>query len=138
MKDNERIVAQRTIYFDYLRVLATFAVMILHISAQNWGACDVQSFDWQVFNFFDSIVRWSVPIFVMISGALFLNRDIPLKKIYTSAKRRKVSHFSSFISTKMRHISKISSLLKLSLFFSKVFVAVTSGTKFCFLIFSYL
>ena len=73
----------RTIYFDYLRVFAAFSVMILHISAQNWYSTDVNSFEWQTFNFFDSIVRWGVPIFVMISGALFLNGNIPLKKIYT-------------------------------------------------------
>ena len=36
-------------------------------------------------NFYDSIVRWAVPVFVMISGSLFLNPDkaIPFKKIYT-------------------------------------------------------
>ena len=34
-------------------------------------------------NFWDSIVRWTVSVFVMISGALFLSRDIPIKKIYT-------------------------------------------------------
>lgn len=75
--------ADRTVYFDYLRVFAAFAVMILHISAQNWHTTDVNSFEWQVFNFFDSIVRWGVPIFVMISGSLFLGREIPLSKIYS-------------------------------------------------------
>lgn len=83
MKQNGPNLVERTIYFDYIRVFATFAVMILHISAQNWYSTDVNGFDWQVFNFFDSIVRWGVPVFVMISGALFLNRDIPLKTIYT-------------------------------------------------------
>lgn len=80
MKQNTR---ERTIYFDYLRVSATFAVIILHIAAQNYYLIDINGFDWQVFNFFDSIVRWGVPVFVMISGALFLNREIPLKIIYT-------------------------------------------------------
>ena len=83
MKQNGQNWAERTIYFDYIRVFATFAVMILHLSGQNWHSTDVNGFDWQVFNFFDSIVRWGVPVFVMISGALFLNRDIPLKTIYT-------------------------------------------------------
>lgn len=75
--------SDRTVYFDYLRVFSTFAMMILHISVQNWYVTDVNSFEWQVFNFFDSIVRWSVPVFVMISGSLFLNREIPLSKIYS-------------------------------------------------------
>lgn len=74
--------ANRTVYFDYARVFATLAVMIVHISAQNFASVDVNGMTWQLFNFFDSIVRWGMPVFVMISGALFLERDIPLKKIF--------------------------------------------------------
>lgn len=75
--------ASRTVYLDYLRVFATFAVMILHLSAQKWYVADVNSLDWKTFNFFNSMVRWSVPVFVMISGALFLEKDIPVKKIFS-------------------------------------------------------
>ncbi len=73
---------ERKIYCDYLRLLATFAVIILHVSASNWYSANVNSIEWQSFNFYDSIVRWCVPIFVMISGSLFLNKDISLKTIY--------------------------------------------------------
>lgn len=72
----------RTVYFDYLRVFAAFAVIIIHTAAQNWYSVDVNSFEWQVLNFYDAIVRWGVPVFVMISGSLFLGKEIPLKKIY--------------------------------------------------------
>lgn len=74
---------ERKIYFDFLRIFATFAVIILHVSAQNWHTTDINSFEWNIFNFYDSIVRWGVPIFVMISGALFLNKNQSIKKIYT-------------------------------------------------------
>lgn len=83
----------RTPYFDYLRVFASFAIMILHISSYNWYRLDVNSFEWQVLNFFDSIVRWGVPVFVMISGALFLDREIPVKKIYSKYIFRMVTAF---------------------------------------------
>jgi surface polysaccharide O-acyltransferase-like enzyme len=73
---------ERVKYFDYLRVFAVFSVIILHLSAQNWFAVDVGSYEWQIFNCYDSIVRMSVPIFVMISGAIFLNRNHDVKKIY--------------------------------------------------------
>ena len=73
----------RIVYFDYLKVFAAFAVMILHISAQNWYTTDVNESAWQIYNFFNSMVRWAVPVFVMISGALFLNRKIRLKIIYS-------------------------------------------------------
>lgn len=36
MNRKSTLSTNRTIYFDYLRVFATFAVMILHISAQNF------------------------------------------------------------------------------------------------------
>lgn len=71
----------RVIYFDYLRVFSIFCVMIVHISVQ-YLYMDVNTFEWQTFNAYDSIVRWTVPVLVMISGALFLDRDIKIKTIY--------------------------------------------------------
>ncbi len=58
-------------------------MMMLHVASHNWGTTDVHSLEWQAMNFYDAIVRWAVPVFVMISGALFLNKDIPLRKIYS-------------------------------------------------------
>lgn len=55
----------------------------MHVSAQNWNSTDIHGFDWWIFTVFDGIARWVVPVFTMISGAIFLNRDIPLNKIYT-------------------------------------------------------
>ena len=72
---------RRVIYFDVLRVLATFAVIVLHLSAQHWADTDVFSNAWLAFNLYGGIVRWSVPIFVMISGALFLGRDVSISAI---------------------------------------------------------
>ena len=56
--------------------------MVIHVAAQNWYTTDVHSLEWQAMNFWDSMVRWVVPVFVMISGALFLSKDIPVKKLY--------------------------------------------------------
>lgn len=85
--------AGRTIYFDYLRVSATIAVIVLHVAAQNWYVTDVNGFEWQVFNFFNGVVRWSVPVFVMISGALFLSREIPQRKIWSKYVLRMIISF---------------------------------------------
>lgn len=74
---------ERVIYFDYLRILATIAVIFLHVAAQNWYTTDVNTLNWHVFNIYDSIVRWGVPIFIMISGALFLEKEINIKQIYS-------------------------------------------------------
>ena len=39
----EQIQPQRIAYFDVLRILATFAVIVLHLSAQHWADTDVYS-----------------------------------------------------------------------------------------------
>ena len=64
--------SQRVACYDVLRVAATFAVVALHLSAQHWADTDIYSTAWQAFNLYDSLVRWTVPVFVMISGVFFL------------------------------------------------------------------
>ena len=71
----------RIVSFDYLRVAAAAAIMLLHTASQNWGKSDVSSLSWQIFNAYDSIARWGMSVFVMISGTLFLSRDIPFSRI---------------------------------------------------------
>ena len=73
---------ERKVYIDYLRVFATFAVIVLHVASKYWYTTSVNTLEWQTFNAYDSIVRWAVSIFIMISGALFLKRDIPIRKLY--------------------------------------------------------
>lgn len=81
---NNSMTENRTAYFDYLRVLANYAVIVIHVVALGIYVFDVSSSDWKVLNFYTSIFRWCVPVFLMISGALFLNRDdITLKKLFT-------------------------------------------------------
>lgn len=79
---NGEVQDKRILYLDCLRVYATFAVMLLHTCASRWYASDINEFEWNVLNFFDSMVRWAVPVFVMISGNLFLSQEIDVKRIF--------------------------------------------------------
>ena len=74
--------SRRVLYFDALRVFASLAVMVLHLAAQHWADADIGGAAWRAFNGWNAAVRWCVPVFVMISGALFLERPVPLKKLY--------------------------------------------------------
>ena len=74
--------ANRVVYFDILRIVASFSIIALHLIAQNWTDASVLSDEWQVYNVFYTSSQWAVPIFVMISGALFLQRDVPIKNIF--------------------------------------------------------
>lgn len=76
---NDRIIA-----FDCLRVIAIFSVIILHASVSLFLELH-PSKDWLVANFYESISRWNVAIFFMISGALFLrtSKKLDLKRLYS-------------------------------------------------------
>ena len=74
-------VPRRVVYFDLLRVVAIFVVVAVHLSAMHWADVDVNSRAWFAFNLYCTAGKWSVPIFVMISGALFLGRDVSISSI---------------------------------------------------------
>ena len=74
----------RTHWMDCLRVLAAAAVILLHVAAKQWHTVDIRGGDWLLLCLFNGSVRWCVPLFVMISGALFLNpeKEISLRDLY--------------------------------------------------------
>ena len=77
----EHFTRRRVIYFDILRIVAIFFVVFVHLAAQHWADVDVSSRAWFAFNLYCTTGKWSVPIFVMISGALFLGRDVSISAI---------------------------------------------------------
>ncbi len=74
---------QRKTYIDYLRIVAALSVLISHVAAEFWYGIDVGHLDWNVINALESVLRWCLAAFVMISGSIFLSRDIPTKVLYT-------------------------------------------------------
>lgn len=64
---------KRLLYIDWLRIYATIAVVVIHVSAGFVGKMDPTHVSgWFAGNFYETLARSSVPIFVMISGALLL------------------------------------------------------------------
>jgi len=76
--------SQRIIAFDVMRIISIFAVILLHYSSQRFYI-SFPSPEWEIRNVYDAMVRWGVPVFVMISGALFLdsNKKLSIKRLYT-------------------------------------------------------
>lgn len=65
-----------SIWLDYVRVFATFCVVLLHSAApllDKYGK--LNDVDWWAGNLYDSLARISVPLFFMVSGALLLGKD---------------------------------------------------------------
>lgn len=73
----------RTIYLDLLRVLAMLGVVGIHVSAKFFVSVPMDSVAWRAMNLWDGLVRWSVPMFAMVSGALFLDpkRNVTIRSI---------------------------------------------------------
>lgn len=72
---------KRNYSLDLLRILACFMVIVLHVAAANWYSTPFNTFHFNVYNFYDSLVRAAVPLFVMISGVFFLKSEIIETKI---------------------------------------------------------
>ena len=82
-RGNKAVAGDRILQFDILRCVAMLAVIALHVAAQNWEI-SFPSANWTFSAIYDALVRWGVPVFFMISGALFLNLSRPLdvKRLY--------------------------------------------------------
>ncbi|GMQ60366.1 acyltransferase family protein [Vallitalea sediminicola] len=71
---NKQQVKDRILYLDILRVMAILAVIVIHVTAMDVIKVEnIGRFDWWVSNIFNSISRWGVPVFFMISGVLLLD-----------------------------------------------------------------
>ncbi|MCR8557053.1 acyltransferase family protein [Mucilaginibacter sp. BJC16-A38] len=63
-------------WINNLRIVALYAVIILHSTSlllQQYGKVSMS--DWMVADFLNAIVRFAVPVFVMITGALSLGKE---------------------------------------------------------------
>lgn len=75
---------ERDTYTDILRILAVIFVILIHTVAAQWYDLPLSSSGWKMMNALDSIARWTVPVFFMLSGAYILDpeKDISAKDIY--------------------------------------------------------
>lgn len=81
MYNTNTLNSKRILWFDLLRIFATLAVILIHCCSgfQKWAPTE---FNWQLCGFLNGISRWCVPVFVMISGALFLKSEQSINKLF--------------------------------------------------------
>jgi surface polysaccharide O-acyltransferase-like enzyme len=66
-------------WINNLRLIALFAVIVLHTTSPVMELYNKAQLSlWLVGDFYNSLVRFAVPVFVMISGALLLHREYEL------------------------------------------------------------
>lgn len=76
--------SNRKIQYDLLRILAAFSVVMLHTAGMFWYDLPIDGREWRIVNAYDACSRFGVSIFVMVSGAIFLdpNRELDVKRLY--------------------------------------------------------
>ena len=69
---------KRLYWADCCRVVAMIGVVLLHSSAATFYQFNPKM-NWYLTNFLDSSARFCVPLFLLLSGALLLNKpgDLP-------------------------------------------------------------
>ncbi len=73
----------RDLSIDILRIIACFMVILIHTSMEGLYAFSLRTYTWTFLNFYDTVGRPSVPLFVMISGSLFLRREhIDIRRLW--------------------------------------------------------
>jgi surface polysaccharide O-acyltransferase-like enzyme len=63
---------------DLIRVVAVFLIVLNH--ASSW--CQLYNANWNIYNFYQSIVSIGVPLFIILSGRLLLDKDEPIKSFF--------------------------------------------------------
>lgn len=67
-------------WIDNLRIVATISVILLHVAAFLVEQIQIPEVEWHIGNVVDALMRFSVPVFVMVSGALLLAREDSIEK----------------------------------------------------------
>ena len=77
-------IKEQIIWIEYLRVVACFSVVLLHVAAWNISSASHPSAQWDSYFLYNGITRFAVPVFVMISGCLYLDkaREISFEKLF--------------------------------------------------------
>ena len=73
--------------FDLARVAACLAVVMIHTVMLFWDF-NPEVPTWAVYNWLSLAVRFGVPLFFMLSGALLLGREESWRKLLTHRVRR--------------------------------------------------
>ena len=79
---------KRIVWLDFLRVIAIIGVIIIHIVGNTINTYQLSGNSKIVYGIFSNVCYISIPIFVMLSGALFLDRKISYKTMFLKYIRR--------------------------------------------------
>ena len=99
----------RIAYLDLLKVTASFCVVLIHVCARAFPHFDLASVSWVLVDVIDSLCRWCVPVFLMISGALLLEpaHEVSISNVWLRRVARYVALYVVFsLAYAVRHVGE--------------------------------
>lgn len=79
---------------ERLRIVACLMVVAIHTTMYGWYNVSPRTYNWIVLNAYEMMVRCGVPLFFMISGAVFLSKEeIDIRRLWTKNIRHIVLSF---------------------------------------------
>lgn len=71
----------RETWIDVLKTISAFMVVLIHTVGPAYHRLQIGSTEWLYVLFLNVLPRFAVPVFMMISGILILNKELSLKKV---------------------------------------------------------
>ncbi len=65
---------ERVIWVERLRIVAMLSVVMLHVLSKGISTMKINTLEWEIYNAGRCLVKWGVPVFIMISGNFLLNK----------------------------------------------------------------
>lgn len=82
-KAHEKMKNNNLLWVDFIRVVATFFVIVVHTCSSTIGKYnELQVSDWWTGNVYASVARVCVPLFFLLTGYLLLDKDEPIKVFF--------------------------------------------------------
>lgn len=79
---NLNIIEKRCIWIDLLKVISTFMVVLIHASGSIYNNSVIGTSLWYRSIILNSVPRFAVPCFIMVTGILMLSKNYTQKEIY--------------------------------------------------------
>jgi len=87
---------QRLLYLDVLKLIAIYFVVVIHTIGFKVGVFEL-SLEWFVANFFSSLARFAIPVFIMCSGAVFLGRNMETLESVISFYKKYIPLYAGYL-----------------------------------------
>lgn len=81
-KAQVRAKESREVWADLLRIICSFAIVVIHATGHLYWNYE-QSQRWYMGLFINSITRFAVPCFMMLSGVFILSKEQTVKEVFT-------------------------------------------------------